>query len=165
MNEFYKDQDKPTSVEKFSMWNEISSELNLDEPKQAKILQFHWKSFWIGQAAAVLVALALVGLITTIQVINAPNTSTEKYQQALQSASSELSSISDLFIEEASEAQKPNLESTVQGIQEIDILIDELKDDIIMNGMTPAKEIHMKRLYATKLDFYKEILLINEDQL
>lgn len=162
MKKFYNEQDNPTSIEKLSMWNEVSNEIT---EQKTNIIKLHWKSFWFGQAAAVLLALAIVGLISTVQKFNEPATPEEQYKQALQSASSELSAIPDLIISQASEQKRPKLESTVQGIEEIDRLLEELRDDMIINGSTPVKELQMKRLYATKLDFYKEILLNNEDQL
>ena len=162
-NSLYSPSDHPTGDEKHAMWTEIEQSIPSKEP--ARILSFHWKSFWIGNAAAILIGFALVGVYSTSQSLLSNNntpSSEEQVYETLTSATNQLRSLPPLLIDQASEARKSSLESTAMAIEEIDRLIEEIKEDILLNGQTPVKRDNLRRLYATKLEFYKELLL-NED--
>lgn len=160
-NSFYTASDFPEEKEKNVMWNEIESTL----PKsKAKIINVHWRSFWIGNAAAVLILFASIGLFSTGKLLlnNNEGSSDEQVYETLSSASDQLKGLTPLLIEQATELNKSSIESTAMAIEEIDLLIEEIKEDMLINGASPTKRSNLKRLYATKLDFYKDLLL-NED--
>lgn len=162
MNAFYTNNDNLTPSEEKETWSQVQKELP-EQPVQ--VLNLHWKSFWIGQAAAVLILLAGVGLYASAQFLTPPKSIEEQYDETMSSASDQLSNLKPLVLQQANDQKKPSLESTIQAIEEIDQLIDELKEDILINGISPAKQVQLKRLFATKLDFYKELILNNEDLL
>ncbi len=164
MNEsFYNSSDLPTQEDKQAIWAGVQS--SLKQPSQSRIIHFHWKSFWIGNAAAVLLIFAAVGIVftgSTLQNLSNTGSSDEQIYETLNSATNQLSDLPPLLIDQATESRKSSLESTTLAIEEIDLLIEELKEDILINGESPAKRHTLKRLYATKLDFYKDLLLNEE---
>lgn len=162
-NSFYNSSDNPTSHEKEIMWNKIANSLN--PANKPNIFNLHWRSFWIGNAAAVVIAFALIGVFNTANTFfssKAQKSTDEQVYETLSTATSQLKELPPLLIDQASEPNRSSLESTAMAIEEIDHLIDEIKQDMMINGETPVKRNNLKRLYATKLDFYKELLL-NED--
>jgi hypothetical protein len=164
MNSFYNESDKPTQAERSAMWNEIDKGT---QPEQKTATVFHWRSFWIGNAAAILIGFALVGVFATGNaLINSgqQQSSDEQMYETLTSATDQLKNLPPILIDQASDERKPDLQSTTRAIQEIDNLIEEIKQDILINGETPAKRNNLKRLYATKLDFYKDLLLKEDNQ-
>ncbi len=160
--DLYESTDLPTSAERAVMWAGIEEELPRSGPSSIRTL--HWKSFWIGNAAAVFMLFALIGVYTTANELLKPDEPDEKMYTALNTASDQLKQITPILINQAGERTKPSIESTADAIAEIDRLIDELKTDMMLNGVTPSKESNLRQLYATKLDFYKELLLNEEDQ-
>lgn len=161
-NSFYTSPDFPTEKENNTMWEEIES--SLPKPK-SKFINVHWRSFWIGNAAAVLILFASIGLFSTGKLLlenNSEGSSDEQVYETLSSASDQLKGLTPLLIEQATELNKSSIESTAMAIEEIDLLIQEIKEDMLINGASPTKRNNLKRLYATKLDFYKDLLL-NED--
>lgn len=163
MKNFYSSSDYPDNREKENMWQDISQTL---PSKKETIIPFHWKSFWIGNAAAIILIFAGIGLFETIQNINqTPASENERVYENLNQATRQLEEMAPVLIQQASASQKNSMESTLSAIREIDRLIAELKNEMLINGITPSKEESLKRLYANKLDFYKELLLTNRDQL
>ncbi len=160
---FYTSSDIPTKEEKQAMWSGIQS--SLKQPKPSGVIHFHWRSFWIGNAAAVLLIFAAVGIVftgNTLKDLSNAENNNEQIYETLNSATNQLSDLPPLLIDQATESRKSSLESTTSAIEEIDLLIEELKEDILINGESPAKRNTLKRLYATKLDFYKDLLLNEE---
>lgn len=162
-NSFYNPSEQPTSEEKEIMWKSISQQL--DSQKTPTILNLHWRSFWVGNAAAILVGFALIGIYSTSNFFldtTQQKDSEQQVYETLKTATNQLRELPPLLINEASENHKHSLESTMHAIEEIDILIDELKEDILLKGETPVKRNTLKRLYATKLEFYTDLLLNQE---
>ncbi|MFV1884227.1 MAG: hypothetical protein ACMZ7B_07060 [Balneola sp.] len=162
-NSFYNPSEQPTSEEKEVMWKSISQ--RLDSPKVPTILNLHWRSFWVGNAAAILLGFALIGIYSAGSFfLNSAQQkdSDQQVYETLNTATNKLRELPPLLIDQATEPNKSSLESTALAIEGIDRLIDEIKEDMLINGETPVKRSNLKRLYATKLDFYKELLL-NED--
>ncbi len=158
---FYSKKDLPSHLQKEKMWNNIESEILIKS--QPNIL-FHWKSFLIGNAAAVLLIFSSIGIVSTYNNLFDDSSTEEQVYETLNTATKQLQSLTPLLIQQASEQNKNSIESTADAISDIDKLIDEIKSDMLLNGTSPSKEASLKRLYATKLDFYKEILLNQEDQ-
>jgi hypothetical protein len=158
---FYSEKDQPTQLQKERIWDNIESEILIK--KQPNIL-FHWKSFLIGNAAAILLIFSSIGIMSTYNTLFDNSSTEDQVYETLNTATKQLQGLTPLLIQQASEQNKNSIESTADAISEIDKLIDEIKSDMLLNGTSPSKEASLKRLYATKLDFYKEILLNQEDQ-
>jgi hypothetical protein len=158
---FYSKKDLPSHLQKEKMWDNIESEILI---KRRPNILFHWKSFLIGNAAAVLLIFSSIGIVSTYNNLFDDSSTEEQVYETLNTATKQLQSLTPLLIQQASEQNKNSIESTADAISEIDKLIDEIKSDMLFNGTSPSKEESLKRLYATKLDFYKEILLNQEDQ-
>lgn len=159
---FYSEEDFPSAIQKQQMWKDIEEAL---PAKKTSNVHMHWRSFWIGNAAAVLLVFAGIGMYSTISNLSATTSTTEEQvYQTLSTATQQLKDLTPLLIQQAQEQNRPSIESTAGAIEEIDRLINEIKTDIYINGSSPAKESSLKRLYATKLDFYKELLLNQEEQ-
>lgn len=159
---FYNLSDSPSEMEKNDMWADIENSTRLFKKGP---IHLHWRSFIIGNAAAVLFIFASIGLYSTGKNLLESSDKTsnqEKVYEALSSASDQLKTLTPLLIDQASEVNKPSVESMATAIEEIDRLIIELKQDIFINGETPVKRNNLKQLYATKLDFYKDLLLKEE---
>ena len=162
-NSIYNPSDHPSLHEKKAMWDEISRSLNTN--KEPTILKLHWRSFWVGNAAAILLGFALIGIYSVGNFfLNSAQQkdSDQQVYETLNTATDKLRELPPLLIDQATEPNKSSLESTALAIEGIDRLIDEIKEDMLINGETPVKRNNLKRLYATKLNFYKELLL-NED--
>ncbi|MTI88687.1 MAG: hypothetical protein FH748_12040 [Balneolaceae bacterium] len=162
MNELYNSSDYPDAAEKKAMWNTISTKLkNHHSPP----VLFHWKSFWLGNAAAVILLFAVIGIYETASsFMGGTVTQQQEVYEGLNEATQRLDKVAPVILQQANEQDRTSMESTFSAIREIDRLIEELKNEMLINGITPAKKYNLNRLYATKLDFYKELLLINREQ-
>ncbi len=159
---FYSDKDYPSLKQKQHIWKNIEREL---PSKKTSNVHVHWRSFWIGSAAAILLIFAGIGMYNTVINMRPAAASVDQQMyETLSTATKQLRDLTPLLIQEAQEQNRPSIESTANAIEEIDRLIDEIKTDISINGPSPTKESSLKRLYATKLDFYKELLLNQEEQ-
>lgn len=156
----YPDIDSPTGQEKEKMWSAIQSHLSpIINPENS----FHWRSFWIGNAAALLLLFAGIGIYSTTKyMLSDTRQSTERMYTALSTATDQLKEITPILIEQAESQNKSSIKSTAEAIAEIDQLIEELKTDMLLHGATPSKQSNLKQLYATKLDFYRDLLLNEE---
>lgn len=158
---FYNEEEYPSISQKQLMWKNI--EQKLPHRKNTSV-HFHWKSFWIGNVAAILLLFAGIGVNSTLNEFDNNITSEEQVYETLTKATHQLQKLTPLLIQQANEQNQMSIESTADAIVEIDRLIEEMKIDIQFNGSSPSKENSLKRLYATKLDFYKEILLNQQEQ-
>lgn len=161
-NTFYSSNDYPSKSEKNSLWMNIDSEL----PRPSSIsVSLHWKSFWIGNAAAIVLIFACIGIWQTGKnLFQKPRSEQEQVYSGLNAATQQLDMVAPVLIQQAGVQSRSSMESTLSAIREIDRLIEELKNEMLINGITPSKKSNLNRLYATKLDFFKELLLINRDQ-
>lgn len=171
---FYREDDAPTPREKSSMWTAVARRLpgaspagapsgrETGEPAPRREPSLHWRSFWLGQAAAVLLLLAAFGAYTLwTDLGGAPPESS--LQQTYRSSLQELASSTQFLSSPSGEAQQEVLESQLRGLEEIDRMIEEMRSDMLLNGSTQAKRQQLRRLYATKLDFVQKLIL-TEDQ-
>lgn len=158
---FYSEDDMPSNNQKELMWNNVKA--NIPIKTKSNIL-FHWKSFALGNVAAVLLIFSTIGIISTYNNVFDRSSTEEQVYETLNTATKQLQDLTPLLIQQANEQNKNSIQSTADAIDEIDKLINEIKTDMLINGSSPSKETSLKRLYATKLDFYKEILLNQEEQ-
>ena len=160
---YYEDRDQPDQIEKKEMWQSVRRSL---PDKNSTSIHIHWKSFWIGQAAAVLLILAVAG---GFSLWNRPGDSVPAPENNLQEVY--VTSLNELIRAQLvltypdSEQNVAVLQSQIDGLEELDRMIRELKDDMQENGNSQAKRIQLRRLYATKLDFVKKLILTEENSL
>lgn len=158
---FYSLDDEPTRPEKEMMWNQI--EIAVAEQRIRSIKTVHWKSFWFGSAASILVLLSLVGLFTIIRSLSTTSQSSayaldNSYERAMK----QLVSITPNMVKNADEIERPVLESKIKNIEDLDSMIEEIRNDMLLNGASDIKRRQLKRLYALKMDNVKDLLLSDE---
>ena len=164
-NMIYSEKDHPSATAKDKMWSQIAKELPHSKGEPQKTTTIHWMSFLLGNAAALLLLFAAIGIMSTANFFDRTLDENQEMYETLNAATTQLHSVTPFLIQQAREQNVSSIESTLTAINEIDRLIEELRNDINLNGNTPVKEQSLRGLYATKLDFYKEILLSQKDQL
>lgn len=157
---FYTGRDKPTRAEKSEMWRTIRDQL---PGGQARPVSIHWKSFWIGQAAAVFLILAFIGAWALWNNIGPDSSPTNGLRNTYTHVLRDVAS-AELDLEAPKNAQKREaLNSQLKGLEEVDRIINEIRNDILINGSSKAKRQQLRRLYATKLEFVQKLLLTEEE--
>lgn len=162
--QFYDSNDKPTEFEKELMWHSISSEMQENRLRSVSII--HWRSFWYGSVAAVFAFFAFYGAYTLF--ISQSNSSYNKQAQVdmvYDSALKELASLSPTLIEKTEGPERQRLESQIQNLDEIDLMIKEIRSDMLLNGSSELKRRQLRRLYALKMDQVKALLLADQIRL
>lgn len=158
---FYQHDDKPSSLEKQQMWNSI--ELAVAEQRLHQVKPLHWRSFWMGSAASILILLAAIGLFSIGKALSS-DTSVQasvldtKYERAM----NQLISVTPDLMQRAGEIERSVIESKIKRIEDLDAMIDEIRNDMLLNGSSDIKRMQLKRLYAMKMDQVKELLLFDE---
>lgn len=159
MTDFYKKQDHPSRLEKDAMWDQVENSVFQNRKKpRATIIQ--WRSFLLGNVAAVLIIFAAIGVYSVVENVHrmemAPQT---KIDTAYESAMKQLTSVAPVIIKQANDVEKPMLESKVKNIEDLDNMIQEIRTDMLINGSSQVKQNQLRRLYAMKLEYVKELLL------
>lgn len=158
---YYRADDEPTSEEKASMWTAAARGLpGANSPERGTAL--HWRSFWLGQAAAVLLLLAVFGGYTLWQDLGGGSSPDTPLQRTYRSSLKEMASSAQFLSPPSGEQQREVLDSQLRGLEEIDRMIEEMRSDMLLNGSTQAKRQQLRRLYATKLDFVQKLILTEE---
>ncbi len=159
--DFYSPSENPSRQEKELMWNRI--ELAVAEQRIRSIKSIHWKSFWFGCAASILIVFSLIGLFTVFRTLSAPNpNSAYAMDMTYERAMNQLVSMTPNLINQANEVERPVLESKIKNIEDIDTMIEEIRNDMLLNGVSDIKRRQLKRLYALKMDHVKDLLLSDE---
>ncbi|TNE68426.1 hypothetical protein EP331_15830 [bacterium] len=160
-SDFYSPSDTPGRHEKEMMWNRI--ELAVAEQRIRSIKSIHWKSFWFGCAASVLIVFSVIGLFTVFRSVTAPNpNSGYALDMTYERAMNQLVSMTPNLVKQADEVERPVLESKIKNIEDIDSMIEEIRNDMLLNGVSDIKRRQLKRLYALKMDHVKDLLLSDE---
>ena len=159
MTDFYKKQDYPSKLEKEAMWDHIEDSI-LKQGKRPGSLVIQWRSFILGNAAAVLVILAAIGVYSIIQNFHHMDMAPQaKIATAYESAMKQLTSVTPVIIKQANDIERPVLESKLRNIEDLDKMIHEIRADMLVNGSSQVKQNQLRRLYAMKLEYVKELLL------
>jgi hypothetical protein len=170
MSSYYSNKERPTKAERERIWSGIEHRLPPEKSEESHLIRLDWKSFWLGNAAAILLILAGIGgySVWNSWPMNTEEQSLDvRLKQAYTVSLEELQQVSPTLRDQrntelpADEALRIRLE----GLQEIDAVIEEIRNDMIMHGKTAAKQRQLKRLYATKLDFVQAIILNEEVEL
>ena len=161
MDEFYHSNELPDDHEKELIWSGIQRELSTyNSRREGAATIVHWRSFLMGNVAAILLILASTGAYTVYDPIQTENTSTQyKIDKAYQSAMQQMVSVTPEIVKQANDVEKPVLESKIQNIRNLDKMIKELRTDMAINGSSDVKKAQLRRLYAMKMDYVKELLL------
>lgn len=161
MDEFYHSYEHPDNHEKEMIWSGIQRELNHHNSRgKGRATIIHWRSFLLGNVAAILLILASIGAYTVYDHIQAENTSTQyKIDKAYRSAMQQMVAVTPEIVKQANAVEKPVLESKIQNIENLDKMIKELRMDMALNGSSDVKKAQLRRLYAMKMDYVKELLL------
>lgn len=130
-------------------------------PSHAIVIQ--WPSFWMGQAAAILLLLAGYGVFSLVQqsgmrqagyVGHFDSTYSTGFQQIMEATPA--------LLNDLPKNRRQAIESILQGIRELDEVIEELRLEIQQNGSTEAKLLQYRRMQAMKLDMLKEVILTED---
>jgi len=158
---FYTPNDSPSEMERESMWNQI--ELAVAEQKLHTLKPLHWRSFWFGCAASILILLSVIGLYAVTKTLFSESRP-QAYilDSTYERAMNQLISVTPNLVKQAGEVERPILESKIKNIEDLDAMIDEIRNDMLLNGSSDIKRRQLKRLYAMKMDHVKELLLLDE---
>ena len=159
MTDFYRKQDHPSRLEKDAMWNQIEEHI-FSEKKRPRATVIQWRSFLLGNVAAILIIFAAIGVYSiVINFHHMELTPQTKIDTAYESALKQLTSVTPVIIKQANDVEKPVLESKVRNIEDLDKMIQEIRTDMLINGSSQVKQNQLRRLYAMKLEYVKELLL------
>jgi hypothetical protein len=162
MKDFYQAQDHPSTVERNAIWQGIERELPNSKHTGTSGVIIHWRSFLVGNAAAILLLLATYGAFALFAGSQArvatPSTPASMYAASIE----DLVNLVPDIMQQASVEERQALESKLQGVREIDRIIEELQRDILLNGATENKRRQLKRMYAMKIELLKDVLLTGE---
>lgn len=159
-DKYYRKDDHPAEQEKFAIWNAVREQL---PGRNEQPVTIHWTSFWIGQAAAILLILALVGAWSLWNAVETETGRENELQMTYTNTLRDLASANLALNTPQTKQNREALNAQLKGLEEIDRIINEIRNDMLINGSTKAKRNQLKRLYATKLEFVQK-LLINEEE-
>jgi hypothetical protein len=156
---YYTNDDQPTAAEREQMWQQIDSQ-HPSGKASGTTITLHWKSFLFGNVAAALVMLAAYGIWS---VFNQGRTDLQlstdlAYEQGMQLM---MESSADL-VASAPKNQRELLEAKMMSIEDIDRAIEEIRNDMVMHGITPMNQRQLRTMYALKLDYLKELIITGD---
>lgn len=156
--EFYRPDDLPTPQERAAIWKRVERALPVAASGTTLI---HWKSFVFGAVASLLLVLAGIGTFSLLQ----PSTFTRgvpSLDAAYADAMNRLLQAAPNPAVLASEPFKMAVESRIRGIEDLDRMIEEMRTDMMLYGVTELKTRQLRSLYAMKMDIVKELVLEGE---
>jgi len=159
---FYHSSDLPTKVEKSSMWRVISQEVPV-KSRSLSMIKIHFPSFMYGAVASILLVLSGFGVVTLYS--QASQVPQNRIDVAYEDALTTMNTVSHELIDLAPVHKRPMLEAKQGTMEEIDSAIAEIRTDMLLKGNTEYKQRQLRRLYAIKLDYMKELLLKGEQEL
>ncbi len=157
-NPFYSPDEHPTKSEADQIWAQIEPHIPVAVRRSAVIID--WRSFIYGNGAAMLLLFSGVGVYSVLSS-GAPARG-DRIDLAYEQAMNTLVSVSPELIDGAPEDRKARLETTVLNIEDIDRVINEIRDDMLLNGTSEIKQRQLRQMYAMKMDYLKELLLNGE---
>jgi hypothetical protein len=155
---FYSPDEHPSRSESDQIWATI--EPNLPQMARRSAVIIDWRSFMYGNVAAILILFSGIGMYSVVGSGTPPQGN--KIDLAYEQAMNTLVSLSPELIDAAPEDRKARLETTVMNIEDIDRVINEIRDDMLLNGTSEIKQRQLRQMYAMKMDYLKELLLNGE---
>jgi len=159
---FYQRSDLPTKDEKSSIWRVISQEIPA-KSRNLSMIKIHFPSFIYGSVASILLILSVFGVATLYSKVSLPTQN--RIDVSYEDAISTMNTVSHELIDLAPVHKRPMLEAKQGTMEEIDSAIAEIRSDMLLKGNTEYKQRQLRRLYAIKLDYMKELLLKGEQEL
>jgi hypothetical protein len=157
--EFYADDDNPSSKQKKQIWRHIQKEI---KPETSLIFRIKdMRSFYYGIAASFLFFFAAVGLYTTgKQIIYNSKPEEMKLNGAYQSAIKEFEKVVPAVVSNVSQTgdMKDYLNSKKEQLNYINAAITDIKNEMGSADLTPIKQIRLRQLYNAKLRVLQEII-------
>lgn len=156
---YYTNDDQPTASEREQMWQHIDRQTPSDLAK-ATTITLHWRSFLSGNVAAALLILAAFGAwnVLTQARTDAQLGTDLAFEQGMQV----MMQSTDQLVASAPQNQREILEAKVLSIEDIDRAIEEIRNDMVMHGITPMNQRQLRTMYALKLDYLKELLITGD---
>lgn len=155
----YNQHDLPTEAEKAAMWSQIQRESGLF-PALTAVPAIHWRSFVFGSAASLLFMLAAYGAFQLVSTLSGNDR--RSLDSAYSEAMNRLLDAAPQTTQLASENGKQALQARIQGIEDLDNMIEEIRNDMLLSGPTEIKKKQLRSLYAMKMDMVKELVLEGE---
>jgi AcrR family transcriptional regulator len=159
-NAFYTPEDYPAKDEKKAIWSGIKQELPVSNAPPTTIF-FHFKSFAAGMAAAILLILAGFGarsLLRDAGLFPEKHSLDAAYTEAME----RLLQAAPQHAQTVSHEGRMKLELRLKGIEDVDAMIEEIRNDMLLYGNSDFKQKQLRNLYAIKMDMVKELLLDGE---
>jgi hypothetical protein len=157
-NPFYTTDEHPSSSESDIIWNAI--EPNIPKVTRRSAVIIDWRSFIYGNVAAMMILFSGIGVYSVVGTDTA--TRGDRIDLAYEQAMNTLVSVSPELLDGAPEDRKARLENTILDIEDIDRVINEIRDDMLINGTSEIKQRQLRQMYAIKMDYLKELLLNGE---
>lgn len=157
-NPYYSPDEHPSRSESDLIWNAI--EPNIPKSARRSAVVIDWRSFAFGNVAALLIIFAGIGVYSV--AISGGGIQGDRIDLAYEQAMNSLVSLSPEIIDGAPEDRKARLETTMLNIEDIDRVINEIRDDMLLNGTSEIKQRQLRQMYAMKMDYLKELLLNGE---
>ncbi len=155
---FYSHEEHPSRSESDLIWDAI--EPNIPKPAHRSAVIIDWRSFLYGNVAALMLLFSGIGVYSMMNS-GAPVRG-DRIDVAYEQAMNTLVSVSPELIDNAPDDRRARLETTVMNIEDIDRVINEIRDDMILNGTSEIKQRQLRQMYAMKMDYLKELLLNGE---
>jgi hypothetical protein len=155
---FYTQDEHPTRSESDHIWDAV--ERDIPKPARRSAVIIDWRSFLYGNVAAILILFAGIGIYSVVD--SASPTPGGRVDMAYEQAMNTLVSVSPELIDGAPEDRRARLETTILSIEDIDRVINEIRDDMLVNGTSEIKQRQLRQMYAIKMDYLKELLLNGE---
>lgn len=158
---YYTPDDHPDLPERTRMWDAVQA--GLPRRRTHASVLIHWRSFMLGNAAALLLLFSGIGVWSVVN--SASLDRGQRVDHAYETAMNTILGVSPELIEAAPQDHRARLQSTVTNIEDIDRVIIEIRDDMLLNGTSEIKQRQLRQMYARKMDYLKDLLLAGEVEL
>jgi hypothetical protein len=156
---YYTNNDQISTSERKLLWQRVHPKV--PKPKGVDTtISLHWTSFLYGNVAAAVFIFAAFGAWSLLQdtQIQDQVRSEIAYEQGMQLM---MQSTAEM-VATAPMHKRELLEAKVMSIEDIDRAIEDIRNDMIADGITPINQRQLRAMYALKLDYLKELLIAGD---
>jgi hypothetical protein len=155
---YYTPDDQLGAADRNELWQKIQKEL--PSTPNLGTIHLHWKSFLYGNVAAAMLIFAALGVWSLLSGVPGSNqlSSELAYEQGMQL----MMQSSAQIVAAAPQHKRELLEAKMMSIEDIDRAIEEIRNDMVMHGITPMNQRHLRSMYALKLDYLKELIITGD---
>lgn len=157
-NTFYSKNDVPDERSKRSMWNAIRQ--SLFPGVNTRSFVFEKRSFAYGMAASFVLMFTCIGIYSTVvRIIEVAQPQEIRMESAYQSAIREFENVALSGDSRAATPGKPDFTAiqTIQ-LQYLNNAINELRQEMKSNDLSPLKRLRLHELYNMKLKLLQEMI-------